>query len=152
MTTCVFNPALETSAKLVLSKFPGVEFSTQNFVFPEIRAVFPEQSYPHQWVHMGPSGYEFGDFTLEFMVDSQLENYRSIVQWILDMPTMEHKECFSDAQVIFTDALKRPNGVKARLLDLMPTHITRLEYKVNVASPQPLIAVATFKYTKFQFE
>lgn len=152
MTTCVFNPALETSAKLVLSKFPGVEFSTQTFVFPEISAVFPEQAYPHQWTHMGPSGYEYGDFTLSFMVDSKLENYRSIVEWIQKMPTMPHKECFSDAAIIFTDGLRKPTGLKARLTDLMPTHIGPLQYQVNIQNPQPLIAVAKFKYTQFYFE
>lgn len=152
MSSCVFNPALSTSAKLVFGKFPGVEFSTQVFGIPEIRAVFPEQAARTQWLPMPPGAIEYGDFTLEFIVDSTLANYLSIVRWIQAAPTMPVSDIYSDASVIFTDNLKRPNGITASFKDLMPYHITKLEYQMNTQNPQPLIAVASFKYTNFTFD
>ncbi len=152
MTACVFNPALSTSAKVVLAKFPLVEFATQQFIFPELTAVFPTQAYPTQTLHMPPAGVTYGLFTLNFMVDAQLENYREIVTWIQNSPTTPAKEVFSDATVIFTNTLKQPTGLTARFTDMMPIHVTSLQYQYNTQDPQPLVAVATFKYTKFIFE
>lgn len=151
MSTCVFNPALETSAKIILPRFPGVEFATQRFNFPEFRAVFPQHYYPGQSLHQPPAGVEYGEWVLEFIVNASLDNYRSIVEWMQEAPTMPLNEVFSDATVVFTDGLKRPTGLTAKFSDVMPYHISPLQYQTNVQDPQPLVAVASFKYTKFNF-
>ena len=151
MTTCVFNPALSTSAKIILPRFPGIEFATQRFNFPEFRAIFPQQAYPGQYLHQPPAGVEYGEWVLEFIVDAGLENYRSIVEWIQQAPTMPADEVFSDATVVFTDTLKRPTGLTAKFADVMPYHISALNYQTNTQDPQPLVAAASFKYTKFNF-
>ena len=148
--SCVFNPALQTSAKLVLQRFPEIEFTTQSFDFPEIRAVFPQQYYPGQSIHMAPAGIEYDALVLNFIIDSNLDNYVAIAEWIQNSTTEEQNNIFSDGTVVMFNTLKETTR-KATFYDLMPVSISKIPYVVAVADPVPLIATATFKYTKYKF-
>jgi hypothetical protein len=151
MPTAVFNPALQTSAKIKFLNFPDVEFTTQSFQFPAIRAIYPMQPYPGQSIPMAPVTVEYDPLTVNFLVDANLTNYISIVQWIQNSLTMPSANVFSDASVVFLDNLKQP-VTYAAITDCMPVSITPLDYTVAVQDPQPLVATATFRYTNYNFE
>ncbi len=148
---CTFNPALQTSAKLVFTAFPEVEFATQAFRFPEIRAVYPTRAGPTQWMPEVPSGLEYGDLIVNFLIDSSMDNYSSIVEWIQASITMERSRVTSDVTVMFLDSTKQITK-RAVFADVFPIHITEIDYAVAITDPEPLIATATFKYTNYKFE
>jgi len=151
MTTCVFNPALQNAAKIKFAKFPEVEFAVQSFNFPGVNGLYPKQPFQTQTIHMGPTGIEYNPLVVNFIVDSGMENYMSIVKWIQQSITMEHREIFSDASVVFLNALKQPT-VTATIRDVMPVAIDDLQYQIATTDPTPIMATATFAYTNYKFE
>lgn len=151
MTNICFNPAYATSAKIVFKAFPEVEFTTQSFTFPSIRAIYPTQITSTLAVPQPPSAVEYNSFTLNFILQNDLTNYKTIAQWIQSSPHLAARECFSDASVVLLSNQKTPIG-SATFVDMMPVNLGPIEYTIVVSDPQPLIATAEFRFLYYEFD
>ena len=110
----------------------------------------------------------YGDLTLRFLVDENMENYISVYTWLkgLGFPesTKEFKELTTDKdgqrdpKEAFCDGTLRilnsnyREVAKVKFIDLFPTSLTSLDFDATNTDIQFLTAEATFKYTIYNLE
>jgi len=108
----------------------------------------------------------YGDLTLRFLIDEDMENYMAIHNWLtgLGFPetTQDYKDllsneddvtqpedpkrAFSDGSLTILNSNYRTNAI-VKFKDLFPTSLTSLEFDTSATDIQYFTADATFKYT-----
>ena len=108
----------------------------------------------------------YGDFTLRFLVDENMENYISVYNWLngLGFPDSakqyedlttdkggirDSKQAFSDGTLrILNSNLREIAAVKFK--DLFPISLTSLDFDATTSDVEYFTAEATFKYTIYE--
>ena len=108
----------------------------------------------------------YGDFTLRFLVDENMENYLSIYEWLTGLGFPETtkefaeiikdkdgqrdpKEAFCDGTLRILNSNYR-EVAKVKFNDLFPTSLTSLDFDATNTDVQYFTAEATFKYTLYK--
>ncbi len=155
--------------KFVLEKAPKVAFLVQQASIPDIAVgdiVIPTRGlvgYPIE------GNIQYGEFSVSFLVDENLENYLQIHNWIRALGTPQdlnergvwitekrttpdaanYKSLVSDATL---HVLNNQNNVSFEVVfqDLFPTNLSTLSFDVTQTDTQFFQADATFKYTLYE--
>ena len=105
----------------------------------------------------------YGDFTLRFLVDENMENYLSVYNWLTGLGFPETtkefanlikdkdgqkdpKEAFCDGTLRILNSNYR-EVAKVKFKDLFPTSLSSLDFDATNTDVQYFTAEATFKYT-----
>ena len=105
----------------------------------------------------------YGDLTLRFLVDENMENYISVYNWLTGLGFPETtkefadlikdkdgqrdpKEAFCDGTLRILNSNYR-EVAKVKFNDLFPTSLTSLDFDATNTDVQYFTAEATFKYT-----
>ena len=105
----------------------------------------------------------YGDFSLRFLVDENMENYMAVHNWMTglgfpetpqqfkDLTTDDDgvrdlKEQFSDGSLHILNSNFRDVAI-VKFRDLFPTYLTSLEYQASDTDINYFTAEVTFKYT-----
>jgi hypothetical protein len=108
----------------------------------------------------------YGDLTLRFMVDENMENYISIYEWLTglgfpetttqfrtlttdDGGVRDQKEAFSDGTLRILNSNFR-EVAKVKFLDLFPTSLSSLDFDSTSTDINYFTAQVSFKYTVYQ--
>ena len=108
----------------------------------------------------------FGDFTLRFLVDENMENYLAVYNWLTGLGFPEttrefadltkdsdgqrdQKEAFCDGTLRILNSNYREVG-KVKFNDLFPISLTSLDFDATNTDVQFFTAEATFKYTLYK--
>ena len=154
--------------KFNLSKFPKVDFFSNSARIPELSLELAQQSSYLKNIAVPGERLTYGDFTLRFLVDENLENYVSVYNWLkgLGFPETtqqfrdvttdskgqrDPKEAFCDGTLRILNSNYREVG-KVKFNDLFPTSLTSLDFDATATDVQYLTAEATFKYTIYDLE
>ena len=149
--------------KFNLSKFPKVDFFSNSARIPELSLELAQQSSYLKNIAVPGERLTYGDFTLRFLVDENMENYVSVYNWLkgLGFPETtqqfrdvttdskgqrDPKEAFCDGTLRILNSNYREVG-KVKFNDLFPTSLTSLDFDATATDVQYLTAEATFKYT-----
>ena len=149
--------------KFNLSKFPKVDFFSNSARIPELNLELARQASYLENIDIPGERLTYGDFTLRFLVDENMENYISVYNWLkgLGFPesTQEFKDLTTDKDGIrdpkeaFCDGTLRilnsnyREVAKVKFKDLFPTSLTSLDFDATNTDVQFFTAEATFKYT-----
>lgn len=149
--------------KFTLSKYPKVDFFSTSARIPEISLGTAIQPSYLKDIDVPGDKVLYGDFSLRFLVDENLENYTEIHNWITglgypesfqqyeDQITNEYdlldpKEQYSDGSLhILNSNYNKIATVKFR--DLFPISLSSLEFEAADNEVNYFTAEATFKYT-----
>ena len=110
----------------------------------------------------------YGDLTLRFLVDENMENYISVYNWLTGLGFPETtkefadlikdkdgqrdpKEAFCDGTLRILNSNYR-EVAKVKFNDLFPTSLTSLDFDATNTDVQYFTAEATFKYTVYKIE
>ena len=154
--------------KFNLSKFQKVDFFSNSARIPELSLELAQQSPYLKNIAVPGERLTYGDFTLRFLVDENLENYVSVYNWLkgLGFPETtqqfrdvttdskgqrDPKEAFCDGTLRILNSNYREVG-KVKFNDLFPTSLTSLDFDATATDVQYLTAEATFKYTIYDLE
>jgi len=154
--------------KFNLSKFPKVDFFSNSARIPELSLELAQQSSYLKNIAVPGERLTYGDFTLRFLVDENMENYISVYNWLkgLGFPETtqqfrdvttdskgqrDPKEAFCDGTLRILNSNYREVG-KVKFNDLFPTSLTSLDFDATATDVQYLTAEATFKYTIYDLE
>ena len=154
--------------KFNLSKFPKVDFFSNSARIPELSLELAQQSSYLKNIAVPGERLTYGDFTLRFLVDENMENYVSDYNWLkgLGFPETtqqfrdvttdskgqrDPKEAFCDGTLRILNSNYREVG-KVKFNDLFPTSLTSLDFDATATDVQYLTAEATFKYTIYDLE
>ena len=152
--------------KFNLTKFPKVDFFSNSARIPEISLELTQQASYLKNIDVPGERLSYGDFTLRFLVDENMENYQSIYDWLTGLGFPETtkqfaeiikdkdgqrdpKEAFCDGTLRILNSNFREVG-KVKFNDLFPISLTSLEFDATNTDVQFFTAEATFKYTLYK--
>ena len=149
--------------KFNLAKFPKVDFFSNSARIPELSLELTRQPSYLKNIDVPGERLTFGDFTLRFLVDENMENYLAVYDWLKglgfpesgkqfkDLTTdsdgqRDQKEAFCDGTLRILNSNYREVS-KVKFTDLFPTSLTSLDFDATNTDVQYFTAEATFKYT-----
>ena len=152
--------------KFNLTKFPKVDFFANSARIPELNLELTQQASYLKNIDVPGERLSYGDFTLRFLVDENMENYQSIYDWLTGLGFPETtkefaeiikdkdgqrdpKEAFCDGTLRILNSNYREVG-KVKFNDLFPISLTSLEFDATNTDVQFFTAEATFKYTLYK--
>ena len=152
--------------KFNLAKFPKVDFFSNSARIPELSLELTTQPSYLKNIDVPGERLSFGDFTLRFLVDENMENYISIYDWLTGLGFPETtkefadlnkdksgqkdpKEAFCDGTLRILNSNYREVS-QVKFTDLFPTSLTSLDFDATNTDVQYFTAEATFKYTLYK--
>jgi len=151
--------------KFTLSKEPKASFFCNSARIPEINLGTAIQPSYLKDLDVPGDKLTYGDFSLRFLVDENMENYMSIHNWLTglgypestqdfkDLTTNDGgirdlKEQFSDGSLHILNSNFRDVAI-VKFKDLFPTYLTSLEFEASDSDVNYFTAEVSFKYTVY---
>ena len=152
--------------KFNLAKFPKVDFFSNSAIIPVLNLELAQQSSYLKNIDVPGERLTYGDFTLRFLVDENMENYKSVYDWLTGLGFPETtkefadiikdsdgqtdpKEAFCDGTLRILNSNYR-EVAKVKFSDLFPVSLTSLDFDATNTDVQFFTAEATFKYTLYK--
>ena len=152
--------------KFTLAKYPKVSFFSNSARIPELSLGTATQPSYLKNIDVPGERLSYGDFSLRFLVDENMENYISIYNWLTglgfpettkqfkDITTdvdgqRDPKEAFCDGTLRILNSNYR-EVAKVNFNDLFPISLTSLDFDATNTDVQYFTAEATFKYTVYK--
>ena len=153
-----------TGFQFSLSKEPKVSFFCTSARIPELSLQTTIQPSYLKDLDVPGEKLTYGDLSLRFLVDENMENYMAIHNWMtglgfsettqdfVSLTTDEQglknqlKEQFSDGSLTILSSNYRANSV-VKFKDMFPISLSSLEFDTSATDIQYFTAEATFKYT-----
>jgi hypothetical protein len=156
--------------KFNLGKYPKVDFFCNTARIPEITLDTTVQPSYLKDIDVPGEKLSYGDLTIQFLVDENMENYRIVHNWItgLGFPetTQQFKDLIStnqfdvtqppDLKEQFADGTLRilnsnfNEVARVKFLDMFPVSLSSLDFDATSTDVNYFTAQATFKYTVYQ--
>ena len=148
-----------------LSKDPKVSFFSNSARIPEINLGTAIQPSYLKDLDVPGDKLTYGDFSLRFLVDENMENYMSIHNWMTGLgypeTTQDFKDLttdsdgvrdlgrqFSDGSLHILNSNFRDVAI-VKFKDLFPIFLTSLEFEASDSDINYFTAEVTFKYTVY---
>ena len=152
--------------KFNLAKFPKVDFFSNSAIIPVLNLELAQQASYLKNIAVPGERLTYGDFTLRFLVDENMENYKSVYDWLTGLGFPETtkefadiikdsdgqtdpKEAFCDGTLRILNSNYR-EVAQVKFNDLFPTSLTSLDFDATNTDVQYFTAEATFKYTLYK--
>ncbi len=156
-----------TGFKFSLEKAPKVDFFANSVNIPGINLGVAVQSTPLKDLMIPGDKLVYNDFTIQFMVDENMENYLEIHDWMRGLGYPDSMEealpfiigtgvdpmvgAFSDGSLLIYSSSFTPI-TKVTFKDLFPTALSPVQFDAKATNINYIMAEATFKYTIFDIE
>jgi len=154
--------------KFNLAKHPKVDFFSNSARIPEVNLATAVQSTYLKDIDIPGEKLTFGDFTLKFLVDENMENYMAIYDWLVGLGFPEstaqykklttdsadqrdEKEAFCDGTLRILNSNYREVAT-VKFTDLFPVSLTSLDFDATNTDVQYLTAEVSFKYTIYDLK
>jgi hypothetical protein len=151
-----------------ITKLPSLSFFCQQVNIPGITLGAPEFGNPFNVQPIPGETLTYDQLTVQFLVDSRMENYKSIYNWIIALgfpQSYEQYITFTEADTLnyselatnYSDAtltILNGNNTTAQVIqfyDMFPTTIDSLMFAATNSDVQYLVGNATFRYGYYKF-
>ena len=151
--------------KFNLTKFPKVDFFSNSARIPELSLELAQQSSYLKNIAVPGERLTYGDFTLRFLVDENMENYMAVHNWLKgvgfpetpqqfkDLTTdsdgiRDEKEVFSDGSLHILNS-NFQNVAIVKFQDLFPVGLTSLEFDATETDINYFTAEVVMRYTVY---
>ena len=148
--------------KFTIAKEPKIAFFCNSAKLPEITLGTAIQPSYLKDIDVPGEKISYGDFTLRFFVDENMENYMAIHHWIVglgfpestiqyktlirnEFGDLDPKKAFSDGSLRILNSSYRDVAV-VKFTDLFPVSLSALEFEATEQDINYLTAEVTFKY------
>jgi hypothetical protein len=150
--------------KFTLAKEPKVAFFCNSLIIPEISLGTAIQPNYLKDIDVPGDKLTYGDFSLRFLIDENLENYMAIHNWLTGLgypeTTQQYKDfivednissplnAFSDGSVYILNSNYQTVSI-VKFKDLFPIYLSSLEFEASDTDINYFTAEVTFKYTVY---
>ena len=151
--------------KFTLAKDPKISFFSNSARIPEINMGTAIQPVYLKDLDVPSDKITYGDFSLRFLVDENLENYMSVHNWLTglgypestqqfkdlvtnDDSIIDLKKQFSDGSLHILNSNFRTQAI-IKFKDLFPVSLTSLEFEASDTDVNYFTAEVSFKYTVY---
>ena len=173
-TQGVFAPANQNflspvGFKFLLSRAPHVDYFCQSASIPEVSVGVRDIQTPVKDYQIPGDKMTFGDLSLKFLVNEDLDNYYEIYKWLKGLTNPKHQKNFQKYIATVNEAGRTSDFEKmmsdARLLilnsnynsistvnfyNIFPTSLTTLEFDASATDVNYFTADVNFKYTLYE--
>jgi hypothetical protein len=149
--------------KFTLAKEPKVAFFCNNARIPDISLQTERQPSYLKDLDIPGTKILYGDLSIRFLIDENLENYMALHNWITglgfpetteqyknlttnDDGIRDPKEAFSDGSLHILNSNYKDTAI-VKFSDLFPVSLSSLDFEATGTDVQYFTADATFKYT-----
>ena len=151
--------------KFTLAKYPKVDFFSNSARIPEISLGTAVQPSYLKDIDIPGEKLTYGDLTIRFLVDENMENYMAMHNWLKGIGFPETPQQFAD-QTTNVDGVRDPLEVFSdgslhilnsnfqdvaivKFNDLFPVALTSLEFDATETDINYFTAEATMRYTVY---
>ena len=151
--------------KFTLAKYPKVAFFSNSARIPELSLGTAVQSSYLKDIDIPGEKLTYGDLTIRFLVDENMQNYMAMHNWLKGIGFPETPQQFAD-QTTNVDGLRDPLEVFSdgslhilnsnfqdvaivKFNDLFPVGLTSLEFDATETDINYFTASASFRYTVY---
>ena len=164
------NPLTPNGFMFSITKLPGLSYFCQTVNIPSVSLGDFEQNTPFTTVPIPGERLEFGELNVEFLVDSNMDNYVAIYEWMkgLGFPIANDEfnnlvngaqpadaginaKLYSDGVLQILGNTNKPIRI-IRFVDLTPMTLGSLTFTSSSSDVQYLVGSATFRYTYYTIE
>lgn len=163
------SPLSSGGFMLSIQKSPNVKFWCNQVNLPGLTLGSTNQATPFTQIPAPGDALTFDPLSVQFMIDSRMENYLEIWNWLYGLGFPESYKDFSNYVSTDTRGMKDnyPKTVSdgsltilnnsnvpvqtIQLIDLYPTALTSLTLQANNSDVVYLIGDATFQYSHYKF-
>lgn len=159
------------SFKFVIARAPNVTYTCQSANLPNVQLGAAMQPSPFVAVPHPGDKVQFGEFTIRFLINEDMSNYREIYNWITQIGAPysgedftaalrnkisvfkdeSYNKVFSDGQLLILNSNNNAI-VKLSFEDLFPISIEALDFDITTAGMEYFVGVASFRYKLFTIE
>ena len=147
--------------KFTLAKEPKAAFFCNNARIPDITLQTERQPTYLKDLDIPGTKILYGDLSIRFLIDENLENYMAIHRWITGLGSPESlrqyydlidgtgedpKKAFSDGSLHILNSNYKDTAI-VKFSDLFPVSLSSLDFEATGTDIQYFTADATFKYT-----
>jgi len=151
--------------KFTIAKTPKVDFFCNSARIPEIVLGTAIQATYLKDIDVPGDKLQYGDFSLRFLVDEELENYMAVHNWLTglgfpetpqqfkDLTTdpdnqRDPNEAFSDGSLHILNSNYRTSAI-VKFEGMFPTSLSSLEFEATDNDINYFTAEVNFKYTVY---
>jgi len=153
------NPMLPTFFKFSLLRTPNTSYFCQATALPGVNLPSVIQTSTFTSIKHPGGRAEYGDLTLNFVVDENLNNWLEIHDWIMGISTtydFNHMvdlpaDHYSDGTLVVTNSSMKPKYI-VKFYNMFPNSISDLTFDSTDVDAAPLTATATFSYDYYEIE
>ena len=147
-----FNLQSPNKFKIVIDRFPGVNFFAQRINIPDV-TIGTSPVFTNRVVDYTVVGDKivFGDVIISFLLDEDLKAYKEILGWIYKAGDSELNIPFCDMKVIGLTNNSNSNTT-FKFYNAFPYTIGNILLDTTISEDSPLSIDITFKFSHFQIE
>lgn len=162
------NPLSPNGFMFSIARIPEVTYFCQEVNIPEVSLSTVEQGSPFVRIPLPGDTLDFGELNVQFLVDSQMSNYKALFNWIRGLGFPENNRQYTqqitnsyslnEGAAAYSDAtltaLSNKNVPAGTVLfkDCVITSLSGLVFTSTSNDVQYLVGNASFKYSYFKFE
>jgi hypothetical protein len=162
--------------KFLVHNLPNVSFFCQSANIPDITLGTATVPTPLVDLHEPGDKLVFGELSLRFLIQENMDNYKEIYNWLIGLGFPESHEQyinytgtqsyrfpnvnatnqralgnFSDATLFILDSNNNPK-IKIIFKDAYPISLGGIEFEISSGNTDYFVGVATFKYRQYVIE
>ena len=163
------NPLSPVGFRLDIEKLPEVSYFCQEATIPDVTLNSINVPTPLAQMQVPDSILQYGDLIVNFLVDEDMKNYKSLYDWVKGLGFPEDHQQYTDVLATdkrfgtteltknYSDAslsiLSSANTVvqTIKFVDLFPISIASLQFGSNLNDVNYLQGNAIFRYTYYEF-
>jgi hypothetical protein len=171
--TAVTNYLKPNSFKFVISRAPNITYTCQSANLPSIQIGAAMQQTPFVDIPHPGDKVQYGEFTIRFLINEDMSNYKEIATWLEQIGTPKEGEqydaalrrasvysgfsaanyqnVFSDAALLILNSDNKPI-VKFVFEDLFPISIEALDFDITTPGMEYFVGIAAFRYKLFTIQ
>jgi hypothetical protein len=144
-----------TSFRMVMNRIPSVTYFCQAANIPNMSIESIDRS--NMFVDIKEIGKpSFGDFSVSFLVDEEMKNWKAIYDWMRSITAFEdfseiepnYKDHKSDVVLMVTTAGKNPN-IEVTFKGCFPTDLGAISFDSTTTDIDPITADLTLAFDSF---
>jgi hypothetical protein len=159
------------SFKFQISRAPNVTYTCQSANLPSVQIGSAQQISPFVDIPHPGDKVTFGEFTIRFLINEDMSNYKELYNWLTSMGAPYNGEqwgqaknnpvsafigenynnVFSDGQLLILNSNNIPT-VRLSFQDLFPISVEGLDFDITTAGMEYFVGVASFRYKLFTIE
>jgi len=149
-----------------LKKLPNTVYFIQSVNLPSV--TLGEYSFPTPFSRIPVPGdhLEFGELTVAFRIDEDMQNYREINEWLFALGFPENFSQYeslkntdllagsgeglvSDATLTILTSAMNPN-IEVRFKDMFPLSLDSIDFLYSATDIDYILGSATFRYQRYE--